>query len=136
MKIGVSAIAILPAMWILSSNTYYLVLANIMTGFAWATFDLGCMIAVFNTVSDDERTSFLSYLNFGNALAMFVGTSAGARVLTSFGETPQVYFWIFGLSTVFRIGSYFWLRKAEQTHDAGSVVATESAQGLAKKTAA
>lgn len=136
MKIGVSAIAVLPALWISSSNTYFLIFANIMTGFAWATFDLGCMIAVFNTVSDDERTSFLSYLNFANALAMFVGTSAGARVLTSYGATPTVYYWIFGLSTVFRISSFFWLRKAEQTHSAGLVVEQASKPAIAKDQAA
>lgn len=131
MKYGLLAVAILPALWVISADRYYLIFLQLVTGFGWATFDLGCMVATFNTVSDDERTSFLAYQSFANAIAMFVGASAGAHVLTTFGENQHVYYWIFALSAVFRGASFFWLKKAEQAQHSSVVAAKEQVRRAA-----
>lgn len=122
MKFALIGVAALPIFWVFGAGNFYLIFLQIYTGFAWAAFDLACSVATFNIVSDEERTSFLSYQNFANAIAIFVGASAGARMLTTFGESTSIYFWIFALSTLFRFGSFFWFRRAEQAHAATAPV--------------
>jgi MFS family permease len=103
MRIGLIGAALTPAMWVFSSNYFYLVASQVFSGALWAIYELGLMLALFGVVRDEERTSVLSLFNFASAAMILLGTLMGGQVLTSLGETPLTYYLIFGVSSAARL---------------------------------
>ncbi|MES2963447.1 MAG: hypothetical protein V4760_06120 [Bdellovibrionota bacterium] len=102
MRAGIIGICFLPVVWVFSSNYLYLAVMQVFSGALWAVYDLGMTLALFGTIRDEERTSFMSYFNFASAAMMMLGTTAGGHMFQLFGESTQTYFIIFSLGTVFR----------------------------------
>ena len=100
--LGGVAITPMSAIWILSENFYALLLFQILSGVAWAVFELAGLLMTFEAIRASERTSMLTLFNFGNALAMSAGSLIGGAVLGSFMNSEAAYRSLFIISSMLR----------------------------------
>lgn len=103
--IGGVAIVPVSGMWLASNNFAYLVFVQVAAGLAWAAYELAMFLLFFEAIPEKERTSVLTIYNVGNALASAVGAFLGGGVLWVWGERPETYLLIFGLSSVARLAT-------------------------------
>ena len=59
----------------------------------------------FEAIPRQSRTSVLAIYNFGNALALVVGSLIGAAIMTALHESHAAYLTLFGLSSVLRLAT-------------------------------
>ncbi|QEG39174.1 MFS transporter [Roseimaritima ulvae] len=93
----------LSALWIVSTNVVWLAVIQIVSGVAWAAYELGFFLMFFETLPAGQRTRLLTYYNFANTLAMAAGAMAGAGLLYVFGCHSESYYWLFGVSSAGRL---------------------------------
>jgi MFS family permease len=103
--IGGVGIAPLSALWILSTNFYWLMGVQTLCGIVWAAYELGFFLMFFEVLPKERRIRMLTVYNFANASAIFVGASLGAWVLWTFNAETTGYWWLFGLSTAGRFAA-------------------------------
>jgi len=101
--VGSIGLVPLSAMWIVSQDMVYLCVIQLISGVVWAAYELGFFLLFFEAMPVAQRTRLLSYYNFANSVALVCGASLGAVLLSQFGCTPEVYFWLFGLSSAGRL---------------------------------
>jgi MFS family permease len=77
MKITAPIIAILPLLWIINRNPAYLFLTQIVSGFAWAGFNLCASNFIYDAVTPAKRTRCIAYFNVLNGLALCAGALLG-----------------------------------------------------------
>ncbi|WP_431192175.1 MFS transporter [Rhodopirellula bahusiensis] len=93
----------LASLWIVSTNLIWLAIIQILSGIAWAAYELGFFLMFFETLPAKHRTRLLTYHNFANTLAICAGALAGAAILAYWGTTSQTYYYLFGLSSAGRL---------------------------------
>ena len=103
MYYGLVGAALTPAFWLFSSNFLYMVVMQMVSGAAWATYELGVVLVLFQLVRDQERTRILSVFNFASSAMVLLGTAIGGLIFTKFGDSSKTYFLLFGLSAGARI---------------------------------
>lgn len=119
--IGAIGIMPLPAMWLVSSNFYFLLALQIVGGMFWAAHELAMMLLFIDAIPRHSRMNVLSLYNLGNSAAMATGTIIGAEMLRMWGEIPSTYLTLFAVSSVIRIGALGLLKRVPSEH-AGAVV--------------
>ncbi len=93
----------LSALWIVSPNVAWLASIQILSGIAWAAYELGFFLMFFETLPAGQRTRLLTYYNFANTLAMAAGAMAGAGLLYVLGCHSESYYWLFAVSSTGRL---------------------------------
>ncbi len=81
MKVTAPIIAILPLLWIISRHPLFLFLAQVVSGFAWAGFNLCASNFIFDAVSPEKRTRCISYFNVLNGIALCLGALLGGFLI-------------------------------------------------------
>lgn len=119
--VGAIGIMPLPAMWLVSSNFYFLLALQIVGGMFWAAHELAMMLLFIDAIPRHSRMSVLSFYNLGNSAAMATGTIIGAEMLRIWGEIPSTYLTLFAASSVIRIAALGLLKRVPSAH-AGAVV--------------
>lgn len=97
--------------WVVSGEFIYLCLVQLISGVTWAAYELAMLLMFFEAIPRQDRTSMLTFYNWGNAAAMVVGSFIGAAVLSLMNESHVGFLALFGLSSVFRlmtVGLLFW----------------------------
>jgi MFS family permease len=119
----IGGVTIIPCsgLWIVSQSFPYLVLVQILAGFAWAAYELAMFLLFFESIPEDERTSVLTTFNLGNALATVLGSLLGGLLLRLGNKSPEAYLTIFGLSSAARLATMVFLSRVPRT--AGEVAA-------------
>ena len=74
-------IAILPLLWIINHNPIFLIFTQIVSGFAWAGFNLCASNFIYDAVSSKKRTRCISYFNTLNGMALCLGALCGGFLL-------------------------------------------------------
>jgi MFS family permease len=74
LKLTSFMIPFVPIMWLVSGNIYWLMLAQIVSGFAWSGFQLSSNIFIYDASPQENRTR---YIALNNAL-LFLGISIGS----------------------------------------------------------
>ncbi len=114
LRIGGLAIIPLSAMWMISTQFWYLFVLQILAGIAWSAYELAMLLMFFETIPRHERISLLTVYNVGNAVALVSGSLLGAAMLRGLGvgldSVPQVSGWspyllLFGCSTMMRLAT-------------------------------
>jgi MFS family permease len=107
----VSAVLVvpLPALWLVSEHTGYLLVLQLLAGFAWAGYELTLFLNFFDCTDEANRSRVLSLYNLGNGAAMVIGTLLGGLLLRHFGSTG--YFHVFLASAVLRALSVLFLAR-------------------------
>jgi len=104
-------IAAVPAMWLVSSDLRWLLLAQACSGAAWAAHELGSSLLFLEALDADERTSLLSVFNVANASAVALGALLGGLALNGFGLDLDAYLTVFLASAVARVATLPLLRR-------------------------
>jgi MFS family permease len=86
-----------------SGGFLYLVCVQVLSGIAWAAYELAMLLMFFEAIPRSHRTSMLTLYNFGNSAAMVAGGLIGATILQLLDESHAAYLALFGLSSVVRL---------------------------------
>jgi MFS family permease len=74
-------ITILPALWIINRDPVYLIFAQIISGFAWAGFNLCAVNFIYDAVTAPKRVRCISYFNVFSGAAIFLGALLGGYLV-------------------------------------------------------
>jgi MFS family permease len=102
-------ICILPSLWLVSSNFWYLLMIQAVSGFAWAGFSLAASNFVYDLIGPQHRATYLSVHNVLAGIGIFCGASLGGYLgsvipveIELFGT---VYSWLSPLCGLFVVSS-------------------------------
>ena len=99
------AIAPIPFLWLASDSFAWFVVIQIYAGVAWAGFDLGLLLALFDADDDAERTTMQVAFSALNAMGTAGASLIGGAVLAYFGSDHHAYLCVFVVSAVARIAA-------------------------------
>ncbi|MFO7285410.1 MAG: MFS transporter [Gammaproteobacteria bacterium] len=85
---------IVPLLWLVSGNFYYLVVAQCISGLTWAGFTLSAGNLLYDLVPRSRRAAYVAFHNVGNAACVFLGAMLGAALA---GVMPAATPWLGGL---------------------------------------
>ena len=100
--LGSLGIVPLPALWLVSDEFTWLLALQLLSGAAWAAFELSTLLSFFEHIPEHGRTSVLSVYNLANAGAIVLGSAVGAGVLALGGHGPGAYVALLSISTLAR----------------------------------
>lgn len=86
-----SLIPLLPALWLVSDNFWYLLAIQVISGLGWAGFSLSTGNFFYEIVAKERRAGYMAFHNMVTALAVFAGGMFGA-LLTHFLPQSGVLF--------------------------------------------
>ena len=100
----ISALAItpIPMMWIASDAVAWLLIVQVYAGIAWAGFDLGLLMALFDGEDDAERTTMQAAFSALQAVGTAGASFVGGAVLGAIGADHTGYAAVFLVSAVAR----------------------------------
>ncbi len=93
-------IASLPFWWIINQNPLYLILIQIISGFAWSGFNLCATNFIYDAVTPEKRTRCIAYFNVCTGLALCFGALLGGYLVNIL---PKIFG--FRILTLFLISS-------------------------------
>lgn len=102
------------AMWVLSTNIYWLLLVQALAGVVWAAYELATFLLLFETIPEEERTSVLTLYNASHAMATVSGAALGGYLLHTMGTDHAAYLTLFGISSVARGATIALLARASR----------------------
>ena len=74
-------VPLIPLLWILSPNVIYLVAVQLLSGIAWAGYDISTWSWMHKNVSPDKKPRYLTYVFSLNSFAKAAGASIGIFLL-------------------------------------------------------
>lgn len=102
-------IPVLPALWLVSADPWYLIAVQLLGGFMWAGFSLSAGNFIYDLVPSPKRATYVAYHNVLMSVGVFLGALLGGylglvlpNTLSLFGET---YTWSSALLGVFLVSS-------------------------------
>lgn len=97
-------ISLLPSLWLVCREVYFLIIIQILAGIFWAGFNLCSSNFIYESVTPEKRTRCISYFNTLNGLAICAGNLLGGFLAT---HLPPVFGYrllgLFFLSSFLRI---------------------------------
>jgi MFS family permease len=78
-----SFIPLLPALWLVSDNFWYLIVVQVISGFSWAGFSLSAGNFLYDLVPAQRRTRYMALHNVFVAFVIFGGGMLGALLSRS-----------------------------------------------------
>jgi MFS family permease len=109
LRAGGFGIMITPALWLISSQYYYLVALQVFSGVCWGISEFATFLLLLETIREDERTSLLTIHNFANSLAMVGGSLLGGVLFAALGQGIDGYRALFIASTLARAAAMILL---------------------------
>jgi MFS family permease len=102
-----SAIAIVPIpfMWLIGGHFWWFIVIQAYAGIAWAGFDLGMLMALFDADDDSERISLQVLFSALQAIGNSGAALVGGFLLGTFGADHRAYLIVFMVSAAARIAA-------------------------------
>jgi MFS family permease len=100
---GALAIVPLPPLWLVSDSFAYLLVLQIFSGLAWAALELATLLAFFEGLDPEERTSVLTAYNLASAVALALGALLGAAIFQAVGGGHAGFASLFLISSLGRV---------------------------------
>ncbi len=94
---------IVPILWIFSTNYYFLICAEIVSGVVWAGFDLSTFNFIFDSTTPQKRARCVSYLSITTGIMVFLGTMLGSLIIDYNNLFWTKYYLAFLVSGVLRV---------------------------------
>jgi len=113
------AIATLPIQWLISDRFAWLFALQVLSGAAWAAFELASLLSFFERIPPHGQTSVLTLYNLANATAIVCGSALGATMLQAFDAGPTGFVAIFVGSTAVRAAMLLLLRRVPELEAPG-----------------
>jgi MFS family permease len=124
--IGGIGLAPISGLWMLADSVPLLLLAQLVAGVAWAAYELGTFLLIWETVSEGERTSVMTTFNLCNSGANAGGALVGGQILSHLGKDTGAYHAVFALSLAVRVATIILLIRI-QRHAMPRAVANDAA---------
>ena len=106
-------IPLIPVLWVLSADFWYLLMVQMVSGLVWSGFSLSASNFLFDLTPQAKRGGMMALHNLLSSIAIFVGASAGGLLashlpthVTLFGHEmhwQSVYYGVFLSSALVRI---------------------------------
>jgi MFS family permease len=114
----------------------WLIVVQLISGAALATYELGTFLLLFEAVPDGERTSVMVRFVLLTHVATVLGSFAGAAALTAMSEAgvtgtghgQAAYFAVFAMSAVARLATLALLARVRQPADLPTTPASATLQ--------
>ena len=87
MRMTAPIIAILPLLWVINRHPIFLLLTQVVSGFAWAGFNLCASNFIYDAASPKKRTRCISYFNALNGIGLCLGALCGGFLLDKLPTT-------------------------------------------------
>lgn len=102
--IGSVLVPLLPLLWVINQNPYYLLLPMFIGGMGWAAFNLASSNFIYDSAPPEKRASSLANMNIFAGLGIFLGAGLGGIIIqyTSI-RFMNIFLFVFLLSGVLRI---------------------------------
>lgn len=102
---GTLALIPLPLFWVLSSNLWALFAGQLLSGMAWACWELGGILLIYEKTNPKERTSIVTHQTLCNEVCKTSGSLLGAGGLQARGDSGyETIFWASTIARVFAAG--------------------------------
>jgi predicted MFS family arabinose efflux permease len=111
LRLGALGIVPLPALWLVSDDFAYLLVLQACAGCAWAAVELATLLAFFDGLEQEVRTSVLALYNVGSAAAVALGSLLGAALFAALGAGAEAYAALFAVSSIARMATLPLLRR-------------------------
>jgi MFS family permease len=99
---GMFLVPALPLLWLVSSSVLWLIFVQILSGIAWAGFNLAAGNFVYDTTTPQRRSLCVAYQNVINGLAVFAGATLGGFLATHVTSGMKTFMFIFLISGILR----------------------------------
>lgn len=93
------------SLWIVSDNFLYLLGVQVLSGAAWAAYELAMLLLAFETIPREKRVGMLTVYNLANATAILLGSLVGGSILAIGGEARHAYWLLFLVSSAARVAA-------------------------------
>ena len=91
-------------LWLIDQNPWFLIFAQIVSGFAWAGFNLCASNYILDAISPEKRARCIAYFNVLNGVALCAGSFLGGWLVTHLPPTHgSSIYTLFAVSTACRI---------------------------------
>jgi MFS family permease len=104
-------VPLMPLLWIVSSNYWYLLMAQAVSGLVWAGFSLSASNFLYDLIAKDKRATYLAIHNVLAATGIFVGAMLGGYLGTKLPASLDLFgiswVWLSPLIGVFAISTAF-----------------------------
>ncbi len=102
LSVSALAIAPVPLLWFVSDHFGWFIVIQAYSGLAWAGFEIGMLMALFDAQNDAERTTMQVAFSALQALGTAAASLVGGAVLGALGSDRDAYLAVFLLSSVAR----------------------------------
>jgi len=72
---------IIPVLWIISGNLFYLLVIQFFAGIIWAAYEISAFNYLYNLTDRRTRTRLISFNNVINGIGLFLGPMIGAIIV-------------------------------------------------------
>ena len=96
-------IAFVPALWIVSSNFYWILIIQVFAGIVWGGFGLATGNYLFDAVSPAKRARCAAYITLYNSIFMFLGAVAGGVLSRYMPDSLVILFWHIALASPLQV---------------------------------
>ncbi len=81
MAISALLIPLIPVFWVISTEIWWLAVAQLFSGAVWAGFNLAASSFVFDAVRPEKRIRCIAYYNFYVSIGLLAGASLGGYLI-------------------------------------------------------
>jgi MFS family permease len=103
MRVTVWAIPIIPLLWLVSPSPYWLVLVQIISGVAWAGFNLSSGTFTYQAVTKERMNLCVAYSSIFNGIAIFLGATIGGLLASLNISFMNIFLFVFFVSGIIRM---------------------------------
>lgn len=106
-------IPLLPALWLFSTDPWYLLCVQIVSGFCWGGFSLSAANALYDLIPREKRSTYQALQSVLLTCGVFVGGMLGALLIKVLPQTIEIgdwrhtlgstLLWVFLISSLARI---------------------------------
>lgn len=94
-------IPFIPLLWVLSSDFFYLLLVQALSGLVWSGFSLSASNFLFDLTPQAKRGGMMAFHNFNASIAVFLGASTGGFLALHLPMRLDLGFHVLAWSSVY-----------------------------------
>ncbi len=102
-------IPLIPLLYIINPNFYFLLIVSLLSGAAWGGFNLAVSNFMFDASTPDNRVKYVAYFNLLHGIAIFLGAITGGLLLKLLGDNVSSIKALFIISGLARLGVALFL---------------------------
>lgn len=113
---------IVPLLWLLSGNFWYILAIQAYTGLAWAAFEMASFNFILDVTTPQKRATCVAYYNLLNGWSILAGAVIGGLIIRYNPFTLHSYLLVFLISGVLRyVASIIFLPKIKEMRTVESI---------------